>query len=442
MKVINVDILIIIEHKVRELESACLLKYELEKKGYTVCIDSVYPNKEELPLKYKADIIFLPWAYDNHTMEYIKCFLKNSPNAKLINFHHEQYSGQDDKNICLPSGEARDLYHISWGEKFTNSLIKCGCDAEKIFTTGNIKLDFYKSKLKNMFYSKNELSKIYNIPTNKKWALFIANGYHLMPEWKIDSIAISDNEIYEKKDAAIANRLSFLEYADNYLSEKKDIIFIYRPHPVYADTDKKNKDIMKLCKKYPKNFYIISDLAIGNWLTNCNICLSFHSTSAVECCISKIPYCLFRTTPLRKDLDYPFFEDYKYIIKNYSDFKKILNTNDYNNDILKTALTGYYLIEDEFTFKQIIKFVEKCDNVQIRKYTYKMWMKNYFRYIIKKAIIILSKINLFNKIFNKITDNRIKRIIDNNSADSFTNEEIAIIINKINNSLKKRSTDK
>ena len=52
MKLKKVDVLIIIEHKVRELESACLLKYEFEKKGYSVVIDGIYPNKESLPFKY------------------------------------------------------------------------------------------------------------------------------------------------------------------------------------------------------------------------------------------------------------------------------------------------------------------------------------------------------------------------------------------------------
>ena len=32
----EVDFLIIYEHKVRELENMCLIKYELERRGYTV----------------------------------------------------------------------------------------------------------------------------------------------------------------------------------------------------------------------------------------------------------------------------------------------------------------------------------------------------------------------------------------------------------------------
>ena len=435
MKKIKVDVLIIIEHKVRELESACLLKYQFEKKGYSVKIDSIYPNKEILPLKYIAKIIFIPWAYNDKDMSYIKCFLKHSPNAKIINLHHEQYSGQDDKNICLPLGESVELYHISWGKKFTNGLKKSGVLDNRVFTVGNIKLDFYKNELRNIHLKRSELSSKYNIPIKKKWALFIANGYHLMSKSKIESISHSDSEINIKKDTAIKCRIDFLEYVDRYLSDNLNTVFIYRPHPVYADIDKQEKEIVKLRKKYPNNFFIISDLTISNWLVNSDICISFHSTSAAETCMCSKPYYLFRTKKLDYKLDYVFFNNYKYVISDYDDFSNALSNNNYDNNILKSALEDYFKIDSNYTFEKIVDSAIECDNLVIKKYTRKMWLINLIRAYIKRIMILLSKIKIFKILMKKLNDTRIDRIIEKND-DSFTLDEVDKIIKQIQEILK------
>ena len=119
----NVDVLILLESKERELEGACLLKEELKSRGYSVLVKSVYPNKESLPFKYNAKIVITPWAYNNNDMKLFTCFYKNG-NTKILNLHHEQYSGNNSENACLPKQQAKEIFHISWGEEFTKELLK------------------------------------------------------------------------------------------------------------------------------------------------------------------------------------------------------------------------------------------------------------------------------------------------------------------------------
>ena len=161
-------------------------------KGKKVAIDSIFPNKEILPLKYKAKIIVMPWGYNDKNMQFINCFYRNSEHAQIYNWHHEQYSGQDDSNVCLPTGKAKELYHISWGNKFTEGLIRTGCSKNSIVTAGNVRLDFYKKLLAPVSLSKAELAKMYGLDANKKWALFIANGYHLMNEAELSKVKSID----------------------------------------------------------------------------------------------------------------------------------------------------------------------------------------------------------------------------------------------------------
>ncbi len=430
MKKIKTDVLIIIEHKVRELESACLLKYEFEKRGLSVIIDGIYPNKEILPKKYCASIIVLPWAYSDKDMKYIKCFLINSPNAVFLNLHHEQYSGQDDNNICLPHGESTKMYHVSWGKKFSSGLINSGCNKNTILEVGNIKLDFYKNELKDSFYKKDYLAEKYGISKNSSWVLFIANGYHLMSQWKLDSIAESDKLIYEKANASIKCRNDFLNFVDKYLSKKKDKVFIYRPHPVYAALDKQEKHVNELLKKYKNNFYVIEELSIGNWLVNCDICMSFHSTSAVECCLSNVPYYLFRTEALIPEQDYPFFKNYKYIITNYKEFENLLINQSYDNKVLKSALSEYFNLSSIYTFSRIVDGIIGKDPIYLDKPTIGMRLRNSFRSFVKQTLIFLSKMKIIKLLIKKKSDDRLMKIIEN-STDNITNDDIIRVENII-----------
>ena len=154
------DILILLESKERELESACLLNEELKKRGYKVLIKSVYPNKESYIFKYNPKLVITPWIYNDNDMKYFSCFYIHK-NTKILNLHHEQYSGQNIENACLPKGEAKNVYHISWGNEFTQGLINTGCKESMICQAGNIRLDFFKENLKEMsktmtFFSQND----------------------------------------------------------------------------------------------------------------------------------------------------------------------------------------------------------------------------------------------------------------------------------------------
>ena len=428
---ISVNILIIIEHTAREFESACLLKYQYEALGYTAEIVGIYPNKEMLPLCYKADIILIPWAYSDRDMRFFKCFLSNSPDAIFINLHHEQYSGQDDKNICLPEGEAKRIYHVSWGKKFTDSLVSCGCAKDSILEAGNIKLDIYKGNLRNLFLHKDFLSRQYNMDATKRWVLFIANGFHLMNSRKLDSIAEKDSGILEKASIGIRCRKDFLNFVQKYLSVNKDVVFIYRPHPYYAMLDIQSADIKKLLHEHPHYFYAISDYAIGNWIANVDSCISFHSTSAVECCVSNVPYYLFRTNTLPENQDYSFFVGYPYVIKSYADFCSAISASQYNNNELKERLKDYYSINEEMTYENIVLKSLACNNLYRFKPSVVDLIKNLIRAYIKTVIFNLSKINCFYRMFEKYGDDRILRIINN--PDAFTNSEVNKFIKRIKN---------
>lgn len=418
----EVDVLILFEHKSREFESACLLKYELEKCGLSVTIESTFPNREMLPIIYKVKYLFTPWYYTG--TKYIANFLKNSPDAIIINMHHEQYT-IENSDILIPRGDARFVYHLAWGTAFKEQLLSVKCTEDLIINCGNIRLDIFKGKLQNLFPSKNELSIEFGMDGSKKWCLFIADSSHLLESYQLE-----DDSLGKYKDVFIASKNSrevYLKYIDNLLKINKDIIFIYRPHPCMANKDLNSEDLVEMMKKYPDNFFAIYKYPLNCWLINSDICFSFISSSLIESYFAKTEYYLFRSEEISKEVDYTFFHDFRYLVNDYNSFIKSLNSNTYNFKYIADKLGYWYNMSEEYTFRKIVNSILKIKNHKnIIKYNKINWYHNMLEAYIKEFIIQLGKISFVKKTLIRLNDNRINRIlgdtddiINRNEVDSF-----------------------
>lgn len=352
----NVDILIVIEHLSRELESACLLKTEFEKRGYKVMIESIYPNKEKLPFRYQTDCLFIPWAYHDQDMAYWECFYHTNPNTMIINLHHEQYSGNDHNNTTLPQGRAKNIFHLSWGKQFTDGLIEKGVDPKRIITAGNLRLDFYRPPLTQLSVSKAQLASHFQIDEKKDWILFIANAYHLMyPSEKANARQI-DKDVDIKCQVSSQNREYFLTMVKHYLTNHKDKIFIYRPHPAYARREYESVELTQLCNQFPNQFKVIYANALRDWILASQCCLSFHSTSGIECSLAKVPFYLLRVVPLDSSLDYSFYHQFPNVIKNEEEFIHIMQTDGQLVDPIQ--FSKHYYMHDCPAYQILVDWVE------------------------------------------------------------------------------------
>ena len=103
----EIDVLILIEHKSRELESASLIKFFLEKKGFTVIIDSIKFHKESVVLKYKPKIAIVPWVYSNKELDLFRNFNRFGPDTIIVNMHHEQISNDGSDAFIVPKDDAK-----------------------------------------------------------------------------------------------------------------------------------------------------------------------------------------------------------------------------------------------------------------------------------------------------------------------------------------------
>ena len=264
----NPDVLILIEHIVRELEVACLLKVALEKKGLNVRIDTVNFNKERLPLIYKPKIVILPWLYNDIEMDVFRFFKdENSMSSYIINMHHEPITNKDSEEFIIPKGAAKDVYHLCWGREFKNLLKNNGCKEETLLEFGSPRQDFYFGELQGISRCRKSLSEDFSLDLDKRWFLFVANSFHLHTDKQKEYYASIGVDVYGIGKVGAENTYHFFDYVDNYLSNNMDVEFIYRPHPSGVMLEENIKQHKILQEKH-KNYHVIFDGAIRDWIIN------------------------------------------------------------------------------------------------------------------------------------------------------------------------------
>ena len=75
----ELDFLFLYEHKVRELENLCLIKYELDRRGYRTDILYIEDAKNALAVKpfIHTKVLLVMACYDNHALNWqVKNFVK------------------------------------------------------------------------------------------------------------------------------------------------------------------------------------------------------------------------------------------------------------------------------------------------------------------------------------------------------------------------------
>lgn len=329
------DVLIIVEHIVRELESANLLKYQLHKLGLSVAIDSPKFNFQRLPILYSPKVVLTPWAYSDREMDVLRHFKTSEGKSSIIiNLHQEQITNNDSMEFVLPRGIAKDVYHLCWGEEFFNALLANGCSEDTLLPYGSIRMDFYLNELRVLSEKKEHLANKYNLDPNKKWLLFVANSFHLHTEEQKSLFSSMGVDIQGIGSVGVKNTYEFFKYTEKLLSSEYSEQFevIYRPHPSMVSLESDIKEHRELSNKH-SNYNVIFDYTVRDWILNSDKVVSFHSTSYVDCFFSGVSFLSFRPFRLERELDLDALRGYEGEVNDYERFiDAILSSKTYRCD--------------------------------------------------------------------------------------------------------------
>ncbi len=314
-------IYIFYEHLVREWEAINRLKSALEKKNNQVFVFSMLfeRNKSYInSLKYKPDVIFMPWLTSAFFEKTAYFFVKRNPNVRIVDFHQEEISEPDSLVYFMPKTQygKNAAFHISWGENFKNNLVANGVSEDRVFVTGNIRTDLLTKTL----VTKTDLAQKYGLDLNKPWIMFAdSRGYYNQRSSKSEFSALLKTgttleEILGRKNFegdSIKSFVDDIKTVPRVFGNKYE--FIYRPHPgTYAP------------EGLPDWVKIISERSISDWIPNVDLFISCGSTTIFEAEIAGVPGVMYDNL-IRPD-GRKFF--------GHDDYPIIRSLNEINDDLI------------------------------------------------------------------------------------------------------------
>lgn len=305
----KVDVLFLYETRVRELENICLLKYELERRGYTVVVQNTWNElaQKKLRPKYDAKVVVTHAMYHDGIYQFVKSIVGKAP--KIVNMQCEQVGTIRDDEIddarFVLRGVASQCMNICWGQQTVDRLMnKSGFDEAHIRLTGQITLDFCRKELRGYYHPREVLCAQYGLPQDCKLNLFISSfAYVNLPENITKQSEIKDKDLFIQRSRESFDAI--LQWFDTLLEQKKDQVVIYRPHPAEAD----NSKLQQMHKKYPQRFFVISELSVKQWVAISDRVYTWYSSSAAEVYMFDIPCAILRPVQIPRDMEIALFEN-------------------------------------------------------------------------------------------------------------------------------------
>lgn len=341
------DFLLMYEHKVRELDNLCLLKYELDKRGYRTKI--LYENDYELvkartPV-YKTKVLVIGYCYTSSSIrDYASYRIKFD---KVINLQWEQVTTneqeKDSSSFRNLSGLAKHIVHISWGEKNRKRLIeKAGVASRNVKVTGNITMDLLRPEFRGFYHSREEICRRYDLPADKRLCLFIAGFKYVeaSAEEKRETIARFGEGRRHYLEVAEKEQLAILQWFRQFLEENRDCVIVYRPHP--GDASPRAE---KLAQEY-ENFRVISELSVKQWIAVSDLVYAWNSTAILEAFFAGKNPIYLCPYPIPEDQDHPLLMQMNKV-KDYETFRRTISGELPDIGLTKEMVNPFYLVDEK-----------------------------------------------------------------------------------------------
>ena len=354
------DFIIGYENKVREIESACLIKYELERRGYSVMIfqefDQRYDDVHEI--MYHAKVLILSCGYNDSFLEtFIKRFISFD---RLVNWQWEQVrtkTVEDDPNAFLGvNGKyMRQGVQLSWGPRNYKRLTEIiGIDSSRIYVVGNVSMDFSRPDFGPFYDSRESIFNKYGIPLDKKVAMLI--GSFPLAFFSHEELVEKEKETgQELIHTAQISRRRFeieMEWILRALRENPNLFFIYRPHPgqEYDRCPDDVKHLLDDIEGETGRFITLQELSIKQWISVVDNLYSGYSTSTADTFFAhKSCYLLSPAEVPEDNYGCYYFDDCK-TIGSYENFVSSLSRNEFFSPISDEMMEGYFSPSDEFSY--------------------------------------------------------------------------------------------
>lgn len=423
----NVDVLLFVEHKDRELEITCEMANILEKQyKLNIAIASLIFEPMSSIFQLNPKVVVTPstaFGHGSAAWIYYEVF---GENISFVNMNYEQFISSWKGKYKTPSHyiSKNKQKHFTWGEYFGKTLIESGISKENIFLTGRPLSTIIKKKyIGQQLQHREEISKKLNIDSNKIWNFIaLTDGLAFVGEEKIQFIAKSGGKEDELRDhiSYVKETIKvMIHWLDDYIksSQMDNYYFILRPHPSIAN-EQYEKLFIDILGYIPKNILLSKDFSAYKWLEASDRYFTNYSTLAIDAEILEKKYFVFN--PILKNVK----ENYWWCesgekLNTYNEFRTICETipelnykyETHNNHFINFTLDGI-----EQSTKFINEFVQGH-----RDYPQASFLQKFKPFLLNSRRTFGSLVRFF-LVSNNI--NILNLVRKGNIVDYFTEEEI------------------
>ena len=336
--------LFLYEVKNRELESLCLLKYELERRGYSVAIVQVlhHLHRTWLCLPYSATILVTFALYNDDRIRAFSGFCRDF--KCIVNLQWEQiYRNRDESDLDTLhhiKGSACNMIHIAWGPFTADKLIDlCGISTSNVVKAGHIAMDFTKPKFHGYYMDREMLLRQYDISADKKILLFISSfSYVDIPK------SILESESYQQvgislmdfSQLSVLSQSTLFQWLRDILPRHPECIFIYRPHPVEIGSAM----LAEMEDSLP-NFHVIRDFSVKQWISAADKIYTWYSTAAADAYFCGKNFDILRPVPLPYDMELVLYNGCHFITEP-QDFDRSIDCPEAGAPIKEETFDRFY----------------------------------------------------------------------------------------------------
>jgi len=441
------DFLINYEHKARELDSVCLIKAELERRGYTVDFSCPYDEDRIRQVqRRKAKVVLASALYNDSCLHYFVYSLAGFC-RKVVNLQWEQsLTNQDESDPSFyqnPKEYAKEALHLCWGEESKNRLLRAGVSSGKAVVVGPVQMDTLRPEFNDFYFDKNDIGRQFCLDVTKNWVLFISSFtfVNMTDEEYRNELRCMGTRLDYFRHLSIISKQEIINWLELAINKYPDKIFIYRPHP----SENGDESLLEIETKY-QNFHIVKDLSVKQWIKCSDKILTWYSTSAAEVFFSGKSCSILRPVEIPYEWEVSIYRNAR-MISDAEIFLQDLENNDGPFPLDTALIYSYYQVQDTTpAYMRICDVLERVLNTNdfdmppkgglfiIRLHLARI--RNRFAFIIKEAIaainyrmFFLKNQLLIRKLENHIAAmDRLKRDRGKNQA---SDEELTHVFYKI-----------
>ena len=380
------DFLILYEHIVREFDNNCLIMAELERRGYKAELFQLMDRKKLRYFTYKKPKVIVTSAmYNNETLN---SFVYNNVGRlnKVVNLHWEEVllRAWEESEFYNLNENAAKCAHICWGDAAKERIVTNGVPENNAVVTGAVQLDFLYPQFDGYYKSREELARDFSLDTDKRWLCYISSfSCAFMDGKEIEEMnAITNLDFKSFKEISARSMHTTLGWFDTLLSGESGVELIYRPHP----SEWNSPPLAEMEAKH-KNFHVIRDCSVKQWIKESDVILTWISTSIVEIYFAKKSCIVLRPEPLVDDYDLAIYQNVD-AVDSYEKLTAALNRKYHPFPIDELQIKKHYDVDYNYpAYMRICDLLEWTHNNPPRDFPFSEGYRPRFNFL--KFIVLI-----------------------------------------------------